>query len=65
MVDEVFAKKRHDIAWRDDSFSMQYIECLHVAPHTRIISFAFALVQLVRQIDAGKPFAKRVLVGEA
>ena len=58
-------KKRHDIAWRDDSFSIQYIECLHVAPHNFISSFALALVQFVRQIDAGKPFAKRVLVGEA
>ena len=40
------------------AYSIQYRECLHVAPHNLIISFAFALVQLVRQIDAGKPFAE-------
>jgi hypothetical protein len=40
------------------AYSVQYIECVHVVSHSLIVSFAFALVQLVGQIDAGKPFAK-------
>ena len=40
------------------AYSLEYIKYLHVVPHSLIVSFAFALVQLVGQIDAGKPCAK-------
>ena len=41
-----------------EAYSVQYIECVHVVSHSLIVSFAFALVQLVGQIDAEKHCAK-------